>query len=161
MAERRLGHDESCEGDFGTYDQQESPCRCKERSGHDSQCERDDPDAYTAYCRCADREEAREDLNHLARMRDQANALQSVIPSDAQALEELRKKLYDKPRDDVLWEDEGMIHRAALTAHGDYGVAVLWVAQVKVMDGHTVYLTAQKRRELAAALLKDLPEETD
>lgn len=80
-------------------------------------------------------------------------------PDDARDLEALRKKLYGEPDDGTIWEDEGMVHRAALTTHGDYGVAVLWVAQIKNMDGQTIYLTAEKRRSLAAALLKDLPPE--
>lgn len=85
--------------------------------------------------------------------------MSAEVPNDASALEALRKKLYDVPNDDTLWEDEGMVHRAALTAHGDD--AVLWVAQIKNMAGNTVYLNPKKRRALAAALLKDLPEETD
>ncbi|WNN95138.1 hypothetical protein SEA_MAGRITTE_187 [Microbacterium phage Magritte] len=82
------------------------------------------------------------------------------IPDDASALEELRAKLYDEPVEPgLLWEDEGITHRAALTAHGDD--AVLWVARIKNMAGHTVYLPPAKRRALAAALLKDLPEDDD
>lgn len=57
----------------------------------------------------------------------------------------------------LLWEDEGISHRAALTAHGDD--AVFWVARIKNMAGNTVYLTPAKRRALAAALLDGLPEE--
>lgn len=92
----------------------------------------------------------------------EANALlfvDSTAPDDARDLEALRKKLYGEPADGTLWEDEGMVHRAALTAHGDYGVAVLWVAQIKNMDGQTIYLTPEKRRSLAAALLEGLSEE--
>lgn len=83
----------------------------------------------------------------------------TTVPDDARDLEALRKKLYGEPDDGTIWEDEGMVHRAALTTHGDYGVAVLWVAQIKNLDGQTIYLTAEKRRSLAAALLKDLPPE--
>lgn len=86
--------------------------------------------------------------------------MSAEIPNDASALEDLRKKLYDEPSDvGTLWEDEGVVHRAALTSHGDD--AVLWVAQIKNMAGNTVYLNPAKRRALAAALLKDLPEEDD
>lgn len=84
----------------------------------------------------------------------------TTVPDDASALEELRQKLYGEPKEPgLLWEDEGMVHRAALTAHGDYGDAVLWVAQIKNMAGNTIYLSAEKRRALAAALLDGLPEE--
>lgn len=60
------------------------------------------------------------------------------------------------PEDGVLWEDEGMVHRAALSVEGDDGVAVLWLARVKAMKGETVYLTPEKRRALAAALLRGI-----
>lgn len=85
----------------------------------------------------------------------------ATAPDDASALEDLRKKLYNEPEDGVIWEDEGMVHRASLMSMGDFGVAVLWVAQIKNLDGQTIYLTPEKRRSLAAALLKDLPEEAD
>lgn len=58
--------------------------------------------------------------------------------------------------DGVLWEDEGVMHRASLTAEGNEGVAVLWLARIRAMRGETVYLTPDKRRALAAALLRGI-----
>ena len=61
--------------------------------------------------------------------------------------------------DEFLWEDEGMAHRASLMATGDRGVAVLYVSRVRGGNGETVYLEADQRRALAAALLEGLPPE--
>lgn len=101
-------------------------------SAHDETCEAGDPEYMTSSCRCEER-----------------------------ALAALRAKLAVVVQDGVLWEDEGIAHRAALTAHGDRGVAILWVARNKRTDGETIYLTAETRRSLAAALLKDLPEDLE
>lgn len=79
----------------------------------------------------------------------EANQRISALESQTQDSSEL-------PVDGVLWEDEGMVHRAALSVEGDDGVAVLWLARVKSMAGETIYLTPEKRRALAAALLRGI-----
>lgn len=73
-----------------------------------------------------------------------------------EAAVESRNATEEVPEDGVLWEDQGMVHRSSLTAEGDEGVAVLWLARVKAMRGETVYLTPEKRRSLAAALLRGI-----
>lgn len=62
--------------------------------------------------------------------------------------------------DKILWESEGMAHRASLEAVGDYGKAILYVTRIRGGGmGETAILHPEDRRALAAALLKGLPEE--
>ncbi len=61
---------------------------------------------------------------------------------------------------DIVWDSEGMVHRASLTTL-DNGTAILYITRIRGTEGATATLQPEERRTLASALLEGLPDENE